>query len=138
MGRARQFHVPVPAPIDKIRARKWRLSPFFRSLLAVATISFVEIVVAVQSAQCATQDFTDRAAFTAAVTNPTTIGFSGILPPGVPYQAFSPLVRSGITFSSQVSGSFVDVTTATYYSPNNYPSDFLLSIRLMRAPTTNL
>ncbi len=80
--------------------------------------------ISVQSTQGATQDFTERAAFAAATTNPTTIGFNGILPPGVLYESFNPLIVSGVSFSTPVPGVSVDVAIGSYYSPNNYTNDF--------------
>jgi hypothetical protein len=73
-----------------------------------------------------TVDFTDRAAFTAATSNLTNIVFAGILPPGEQFGGYSQLDVPGVTFSTPISGTFVNVTTARYYSPNVYPSDFIV------------
>jgi hypothetical protein len=73
-----------------------------------------------------TIDFTDRAAFTAATTNLSRVGFAGILPPGAQFGGYSQLDVPGVSFSTPVSNTFVNVTTAGYYSPNVYPSDFIV------------
>src|SRR5262249_14986453 len=74
----------------------------------------------------ATVDFTDRAAFAAATTNVTRVGFAGILPPGVRFGGYSELDVPGVSFSTPVPNTFVNVTTAGYYSPNVYPADFIV------------
>ena len=73
-----------------------------------------------------TIDFTDRAAFFAATNNLTTVGFSGILPPGVRFGGYGQLDLPGVTFSTPLSGTFVNVTAADYYLPNVYPQDFIV------------
>jgi len=73
-----------------------------------------------------TLDFTDRAAFAAATSNLTKIGFAGILPPGEQFGGYSQLDVPGVTFSTPISGTFVNVTTAGYYSPNVYAADFIV------------
>lgn len=73
----------------------------------------------------ATIDVTDRAAFTAATTNPTSIGFNGIAPAGL-FKGFNPLLVSGVSFSTPISSTFVNVTSSTYYSPHNYATDFIV------------
>jgi DNA-binding beta-propeller fold protein YncE len=73
-----------------------------------------------------TVDFTDRAAFAAATTNLSRVGFAGILPPGVQFGGYSRLDVPGVSFSTPVSNTFINVTTAGYYSPNVYPTDFIV------------
>jgi hypothetical protein len=73
-----------------------------------------------------TTDFTDSVAFAAATSNPTTIGFGGILPPGASFGGYSQLDVPGASFLNPVSTSFVNVTRANYYSPNFYPQDFIV------------
>lgn len=74
-----------------------------------------------------TIDFTDRAAFVAATNNLARIGFAGILPPGAPFGGHSQLDVPGVSFSTPIAGTFVNVTTAGYYSPNVYPADFIVN-----------
>ncbi len=73
-----------------------------------------------------TLDFTDRAAFTAATSNLTRVGFGGILPPGEQFGGYSQLDIPGASFATPVAGTFVNITTANYYSPNVYPADFIV------------
>jgi hypothetical protein len=73
-----------------------------------------------------TIDFTDRAAFAAATTNLNRIGFSGILPPGVNFGGYGQLDVPGVSFSTPIPSTFVNVTTAAYYSPTVYPADFIV------------
>ena len=70
--------------------------------------------------------FTDEAAFMAATTSQTVIGFNGILPPGAAAQGFNPLTVSGVSFSTPTPDTLVNVTSATYYTPNDYPADFIV------------
>src|SRR5260370_32322711 len=71
--------------------------------------------------------FTTPAAFAAAASGTTTIGFNGILPTGVTFQGFNPLIRSGVSFTNPVPTELVNVNTASLYSPNTYPADFLVN-----------
>jgi hypothetical protein len=73
-----------------------------------------------------TIDFTDRAAFNSATNNLTTIGFGGILPPAVRFGGYGQLDVPAACFSTPISGTFVNITTANYYSPNVYPQDFIV------------
>jgi hypothetical protein len=70
--------------------------------------------------------FSNPTAFGGAATNITSVGFNGILPSGTRFQSFNPLAVSGIGFSTPFSGTFVDLTTASYYSPASYPADFIV------------
>jgi hypothetical protein len=88
-------------------------------------LSAAEIQAVYQSTP-GTTDYTDPVAFAAATHNPTTIGFNGILPLSMPFESFNPLIVSGVSFSTPISGVSVNVTKATYYSPNNYPADFIV------------
>jgi hypothetical protein len=76
--------------------------------------------------QAATIDFTSAAAFAAATVNPNTINFNGILPSGTSFEPFSPLVVSGVSFSALTPGTFVNVTEANFYSPDNYSEPFIV------------
>lgn len=71
--------------------------------------------------------FTDSASFGAAASGSAATGFNGILPAGSPFVGFTPLVLNGITFSTPLStsGVNVNVTRSTFYTPNNYTADFI-------------
>ena len=73
-----------------------------------------------------TADYTDPAAFAAATQSPTTIGFNGILMMGQQFSGFNPLMVSGVSFSTPTPGVNVNVTTANFYPPNDYPADFIV------------
>lgn len=103
-----------------------------RSVTRIALISIgLVCVLAVPSFSLAhTQDFTNEAEFSAATINPQRIDFNGILPAGVSFQGFNPLVVSGVTFSTPLSGVFVNVNTATYYTAFGippYPGDYIVN-----------
>src|SRR5262249_30520332 len=88
----------------------------------------VLLVATVGSAQAITTDFTDRVGFLAATSGLTltTIEFDGILPSGVRFQNFNPLLVSDVSFSTPTPGIFVNVTAANFYSPHTYPGDFIV------------
>jgi hypothetical protein len=69
---------------------------------------------------------TNPTAFNVSVTGITSVGFNGILPAGTPFEAFNPLTVSGINFSTSNPATNVNVTTSTFYTPNNYPADFII------------
>jgi len=73
-----------------------------------------------------TTAFSNPTAFGGAATNITSIGFNGILN-GASFQSFNPLVVAGISFSTPLPGTFVDLTTASFYSTTTpYPADFIV------------
>jgi hypothetical protein len=71
--------------------------------------------------------FSNPTAFGGAATNITSTGFNGILPSGTQFQSFNPLVASGISFSTSLPGTFVDLTTRSYYTATPYPADFIVN-----------
>jgi hypothetical protein len=73
--------------------------------------------------------FSNPTAFGGAATNITSTGFNGILPSGTQFQSFNPLVVSGISFSTSLPGTFVDLTRASFYSTiaPPYPADFIVN-----------
>jgi probable HAF family extracellular repeat protein len=77
--------------------------------------------------KAATTDYTSAAAFTAATSNITTVGFNGILPNGQNFEGFSPLSLYGITFSTPNPSTDVNITASAFYAPINYPSDFIVN-----------
>ncbi|HEY2548356.1 MAG TPA: hypothetical protein VGI46_19950, partial [Candidatus Acidoferrum sp.] len=81
---------------------------------------------AVAAGQPATTVVTNSTAFNGLVTGITPLGFGGILPGGTPFEAFNPLTVSGINFSTSNPATNVNVTTSTFYTPNNYPEDFII------------
>ena len=87
---------------------------------------FLAILTTINYARAETREFTSSSAFAAATSDPITVGFSGILPPGEAYEAFNPLVVSDVSFSTPLSGVDVNVTSKTYYSPDDYPVDFIV------------
>jgi hypothetical protein len=99
----------------------WSFDMFCEKLILT-----VIAVAAINTAHGATIDFTSASAFAAATSNPITIGFNGILPAGTSFLPFNPLNLVGISFSATGPGVVVNLTTATFYSPNNYPSDFIV------------
>ncbi|MBV9308669.1 MAG: hypothetical protein JOZ45_21155 [Acidobacteriaceae bacterium] len=74
-----------------------------------------------------TIDFTSAAAYAAATTSSFAVSFNDILSPGTSFENFNPLVLSGTSFSTPDAGTFVNVTTATFYAPNNYRADFIVN-----------
>jgi hypothetical protein len=76
-------------------------------------------------APAATIQYTSAAAFAAATSNQTTIGFSGIVPAGASFMGFNPLVISGVRFATPLANTLVNVTRANF-TPNNYPADFIV------------
>jgi hypothetical protein len=76
--------------------------------------------------QPSTTVLSNSTAFNGAATGITPIGFNGILPAGTPFLGFNPLVASGVSFSTVNPGTTVNVTTSTFYTPNNYPADFII------------
>ncbi|HET8925758.1 MAG TPA: kelch repeat-containing protein [Candidatus Acidoferrum sp.] len=79
------------------------------------------------TAPARTTFFTTPALFAAAASGATTTGFNGIIPAGATFAGFNPLVVNGITFSTPLStsGVNVNVTRASFYTPNVYPADFI-------------
>jgi Putative Ig domain/Galactose oxidase, central domain len=71
-------------------------------------------------------------AFSQNVNNISTLGFGGILD-GQPYLSFNPLTVSGVNFTA--TGANVNVTPSNFYSPNDYPTDFI--VNSSDDPTTN-
>ena len=63
-------------------------------------------------------------AFSQNASGISLVGFDGILPAGTPFTSSNPLLVSGVSFTA--TGAAVDLTTKTFYSPNNYASDFIV------------
>jgi hypothetical protein len=78
------------------------------------------------SGQPGTTIFSNSTAFNGAATGIQVIGFNGILPAGAAFLPFNPLIVSGISFATSNAGTNVNVTTAAFYTPNNYPADFII------------
>ena len=100
------------------------------------TVLFLSFSLATAAAQ--TTSYTNLAAYTAATTNTTLIGFNGILPSGTTYEDFNPLTVDGVNFTTPTSGAEVNVTAANYYSPNNYPSAFIVDASSSPTGTLNI
>src|SRR5262245_27358516 len=97
-----------------------------RSAVAPLALGFLFAIGSVASlARAATLELTDPAAFAAATTAPTTIGFGGILPAGKPYQVFNPLVAGGVSFFN--SNTNVTVVRANFYAGHPYSADFIVN-----------
>jgi hypothetical protein len=81
-----------------------------------------------QSGQAATEVFSSSGAFSNAATGLNTTNFNNILPAGVAFQGSNPLTLSpsGVSFSTSNPNTLVNVTRASFYTPNNYPSDFIV------------
>lgn len=91
-------------------------------------IRVIVLAAAVGFAARADVLYSSQAAFAAATSNPSVIGFNGILAPGQSFSNFNPLIVDGINFSTPNSGTSVNVTTADYYGPGfNYPADFIVN-----------
>jgi hypothetical protein len=78
------------------------------------------------SGQPGTTIFSNSTAFNGAATGIQVIGFNGILPAGAAFLPFNPLIVSGISFATSNAGTNVNVTKAAFYTPNNYPADFII------------
>lgn len=70
--------------------------------------------------------FTNLAAYNAATSNTTVVGFDGILQTGTSYQTFSPLTVLGVSFATSTPGAVVNVTAANYYAPQTYSAAFIV------------
>jgi hypothetical protein len=82
----------------------------------------------VSSSASATTVYSSPSSFTAATTNPTNIGFNGLLPPQTLFAGYSSVTVSGIVFSTPTAGTNVNVTTANYYGAGyTYPADFIVN-----------
>ena len=96
-------------------------------LNALLTIVLLGIIAVDHAAQAGTQDFPSSAAFASATRGSTTIGFNGILPRGVPFEGFNPLIVSGISFSTPIPGVNVNLTAGSFYSPHYYSADLIIN-----------
>ena len=76
--------------------------------------------------QASTSVFSNPTAFNGSASNLSVSGFNGILPAGTPFAAFNPLALSGLSFSTTNPSTTVNVTTSAFYTPNNYPADFII------------
>jgi len=75
--------------------------------------------------QPSTAVLTNPTAFNGSATGVNALGFNGILPSAPAFQGFNPLVVSGVRFST-LTPTVVNVTSSAFYSPNNYPADFVV------------
>ncbi len=91
----------------------------------VVWLSVLVLEVAVPRAQAGTI-YTSAAAFAAATTAPTLIGFDGILTSGESFAGFNPLLVDGDSFSTPNPATAVNVTAKDFYSPTDYPADFII------------
>jgi hypothetical protein len=81
----------------------------------------------VGSAQASTIVYTNAAAFAAATTTPTTMGFSGVIVPPATFVGFSSLTVGPATFTDGNPVVTVNVTSKSYYAPSfTYAADFLV------------
>jgi hypothetical protein len=69
--------------------------------------------------------FSNPTAFGGAATNIASVGFNGILN-GASFLSFNPLFVSGLSFSTPLPGTFVDLATASFYPTTPYPADFIV------------
>lgn len=84
------------------------------------------VVTTTTIGQPATTVYSNPEPFSGATSNINTIGFNGILPEGVSFEAYNPLVLSGVSFSTPSPTAAVNVTTATFYKGAPYPADFIV------------
>jgi len=84
------------------------------------------LVTTTTPGQTGTTEYSNPTSFNGAATGITTIGFNGILPAGTPNLDFNPLIVSGASFSTPQPSTDVNVTTSTFYTPNNYSGDFIV------------
>ena len=75
--------------------------------------------------QPSTAVLSNPTAFNGSATGVNAIGFNGIFPSAPAFQGFDPLVVSGVSFSTPTPTA-VNVTSAAFYSPNDYPADFIV------------
>lgn len=75
-----------------------------------------------------TTSYNNPTAFGGPAGSTTTIGFNGILPSGTPFQTYNPLTVSGVGFSTPQPNTFVNLTTAAFYTPSfpAYFGDFIV------------
>jgi hypothetical protein len=107
------------------KSRRYKVAPGYDLVKSIAAIfAAVTILASVQSSIAATV-VADLTTFNAETTGQNTVDFNGILGCSGPgcFQGFSPLVQGGISFSS--SAPFVNVTSASYYTPTIFPGDFI-------------
>jgi hypothetical protein len=88
--------------------------------------SVIVLGIAAGSTIRAATIYTSAADFAAATVNPIGVGFNGILAPGQTFAGFNPLTVAGIQFSTPNANTLVNVTTANFYSPTDYPADFII------------
>lgn len=70
--------------------------------------------------------YTDAAAFAVATSNPTNIGFNGIVMPPQTFASFSSLTIGNATFSNPFSLTHVNVNARNYYAPSPvFSNDYL-------------
>lgn len=105
-------------------------------LLIRFCLPFCLVFAAPAGAQTTT--YTNLAAYTAATSNTTLIGFNGVLQSGSMYQSFNPLTISGVSFGTSTPGANVNVTAANYYSPNNYTAAFIVDASSTVTGTLNI
>ncbi len=68
------------------------------------------------------------AGFDAATTNPTFIGFNGILATSTSFENYTGTTLDGVTFTSGTPGANVNLTGSAYYAPSfSYAADFLVA-----------
>lgn len=83
-------------------------------------------LVPASEAKANTVVYTSPASYGAATADAKTVGFNGILGTGVSFEAFNPLILSGVTFSTPTPNTNINVTTANLYSPDDYAGDFIV------------
>jgi hypothetical protein len=93
-----------------------------RKAIGVATLA---LVAGSGLAHASLIVYTSQSAFNAATTSPTTFGFGGVAPAGS-YTPFTTYSSNGVAFTP-IGATDVDVTSATYYSPTDYPADFIVN-----------
>jgi len=109
-------------------------SPDFNNGLANAEIYYstaplaamqVTTPTTLAAGQPATTVFSNPTAFGGAATNIASVGFNGILN-GASFLSFNPLFVSGLSFSTPLPGTCVDLATASFYPTTPYPADFIV------------
>jgi len=86
----------------------------------------IALGVAANSSVQADTIYTSAAAFAAVTATPSVVGFNGILSPGQSFAGYNPLTVAGIQFSTPNPSTLVNVTAANFYSPTDYPADFII------------
>ncbi len=93
--------------------------------LAAGVFVFASLALSLASASTV---YTSPSSFTLATATPVNIGFSGILTSGQLFASAPSVTVSGVTFTTPVIGTQVNVNSAGYYGVGySYPADYIVN-----------